>query len=473
MINQNVRNFLIRQAKRNRHTTYSEINRICNLGLNFSSELDRGRIGSVLGKIVTAEHEAGRPLLSSIVVYESAANGLGLGEGFYRIAEDLGIGSRAELKTQNFAEREMARTFTYWSEQAQSAVHSIPFFTKADLQLFHEVAGKPYRKEDPAAQRLVEPIKALYEKSNYWGRQLNLENFEVVDDNRWQNSGQFKKYSWSRIFKRGDEDKLVYFTVGMDGGESDSGQLVYKLDCQWSHPNKDKRLDPKQVERFRNYIRGSGADWRKITAGQIDDYNWDRLLQETRNFIRTYEDMYDDLIELLWREDTDRSDRKPLQVRRRPEGKHSAYPKKTYRFQGVNIDHTAEHAKRQYLGERGEQLVLKFLQDKLRRAGQEDLAQEVRKVKDGEGYDLFSYSKQGNIEYVEVKTTRGGAETPFYMSDNELEFARQHPEQYRLYRVYDYDPSTHTGLMFILTDVIENTICRQVHFEVQVKRREK
>jgi hypothetical protein len=32
-------------------------------------------------------------------------------------------------------------------------------------------------------------------------------------------------------------------------------------------------------------------------------------------------------------------------------------------------------------------------------------------------------------KYIEVKTTRGPAETPFYMSANEVEFSRTHPDK--------------------------------------------
>ena len=50
---------------------------------------------------------------------------------------------------------------------------------------------------------------------------------------------------------------------------------------------------------------------------------------------------------------------------------------------------------------------------------------------------MLSYDLDGRKRYIEVKTTRLGAETPFYISSAELALARCHPGDYALYRVYD------------------------------------
>ena len=73
--------------------------------------------------------------------------------------------------------------------------------------------------------------------------------------------------------------------------------------------------------------------------------------------------------------------------------------------------------------------------------GRPDLADRVRWTAredgDGLGYDVLSYGLDGHERYIEVKTTRLGAETPFYITSAELDFARRRPGQYALYRVYD------------------------------------
>ena len=55
------------------------------------------------------------------------------------------------------------------------------------------------------------------------------------------------------------------------------------------------------------------------------------------------------------------------------------------------------------------------------------------RITDGEG----SYDLDGHERYIEVKTTRPGAETPFYITSAELDFARRHADRYAVYRVYN------------------------------------
>ena len=77
----------------------------------------------------------------------------------------------------------------------------------------------------------------------------------------------------------------------------------------------------------------------------------------------------------------------------------------------------------------------------LRQHCRPDLAGRVRWTArddgDGLGYDVLSYDLDGHERYIEVKTTRLGAETPFYITSAELDFARRHADRYALYRVYD------------------------------------
>ena len=61
-------------------------------------------------------------------------------------------------------------------------------------------------------------------------------------------------------------------------------------------------------------------------------------------------------------------------------------------------------------------------------------------------YDIHSYDDMGRDRFVEVKTTRYGQRTQFYISANELRFSRAKASAYRLYRVFEYanDPKLFT-----------------------------
>ena len=58
---------------------------------------------------------------------------------------------------------------------------------------------------------------------------------------------------------------------------------------------------------------------------------------------------------------------------------------------------------------------------------------------DGAGYDIELEDKDGNIKYIEVKTTKGKCSNPFYLSNTELRRSTEDGDKYVLYRLYDYD----------------------------------
>jgi hypothetical protein len=94
------------------------------------------------------------------------------------------------------------------------------------------------------------------------------------------------------------------------------------------------------------------------------------------------------------------------------------------------------------LGQAGEQHIYEHEQRRLLDAGRRDLSQKVRWVSqadgDGAGYDIRSYDETGAERWIEVKTTRGGNRTPFYLTRNENEVAKERPDAFRLYRLYDF-----------------------------------
>jgi hypothetical protein len=128
-------------------------------------------------------------------------------------------------------------------------------------------------------------------------------------------------------------------------------------------------------------------------------------------------------------------------------------------YKGVN--YSADDNKNQELGLAGELLVLRREQEYLKVHGRSDLALEVRHVSqldgDGLGYDILSYNLDGSEKYIEVKTTTGSAETPFYITGNEVQFSERFSSNYYLYRVYQFDSSTNTGKFYIQAGTINSS----------------
>lgn len=104
------------------------------------------------------------------------------------------------------------------------------------------------------------------------------------------------------------------------------------------------------------------------------------------------------------------------------------------------------------LGRHGEHLVIEHERKALIAAGREDLASEIVHVAltegDGAGYDIRSFFPGGAPKHIEVKTTRGGKGTDFYISPGELDFAKANSESYRLVRVFSASDSSDRASYF-------------------------
>src|SRR5690606_285466 len=117
--------------------------------------------------------------------------------------------------------------------------------------------------------------EGVYKKTNFWAQLLESDEFEIVEDSHWQISGNYKRYSWARIFRKGQKDKKIYFTVGVHPAEQ---ELVIKLDCQWSQKNPNNALSNSQYKAFQDLIRQKGIDWKRIHSDMLHEYDWNRLV---------------------------------------------------------------------------------------------------------------------------------------------------------------------------------------------------
>ena len=141
--------------------------------------------------------------------------------------------------------------------------------------------------------------------------------------------------------------------------------------------------------------------------------------------------------------------------------KTATFGRKTSQFRGQKrADYSASDEKDRKLGEAGETSVLEKEKQHLITLGRSDLAEKVIHISkiegDGAGYDIKSFDQNGNVKYIEVKTTRGGISTPFFMSLNEMRFSEIHPDNYVLYRVFEFEINTKSGKLFHITGNIKD-----------------
>jgi Domain of unknown function (DUF3883) len=105
------------------------------------------------------------------------------------------------------------------------------------------------------------------------------------------------------------------------------------------------------------------------------------------------------------------------------------------KFDPVERDH-----RNRTLGKAGEAFVVELERTRLAEADRSDLARKVRWIAeedgDGAGFDVLSFEPAGRERLIEVKTTNGAARTPFYLSRNECDLAKERPDDWRIYRVH-------------------------------------
>lgn len=106
------------------------------------------------------------------------------------------------------------------------------------------------------------------------------------------------------------------------------------------------------------------------------------------------------------------------------------------------VDFLSREAENRSLGMAGEEFVIGYERARLMAAGADRLAEKVEQVSltcgDGAGFDVLSFEENGCERLIEVKTTKYGSATPFYVSSNELAVSKRQQDKYRVYRVFDF-----------------------------------
>ena len=106
------------------------------------------------------------------------------------------------------------------------------------------------------------------------------------------------------------------------------------------------------------------------------------------------------------------------------------------------INYLQMEARNRSLGCAGEALVMAFERARLLREGKDRLARNVEQVSktvgDHAGFDIRSYEVSGQDRFIEVKTTRYGKLTPFYISAGEVRFSEANVHAYHLYRLFEF-----------------------------------
>ena len=462
-MNQPLRTLLIDKAKKGKTVSYEEAAQQIKLDMGLPHHRDE--MSKRLGELSTYEHEQARPLLSALVVHKNSHE---QGKGFFELAEWLGFGKAQKLVQDLFGVTEIDKCHKFWSDPKNQAfitlpitqsTHSLNFFDQTDFDLMWKWGDQKYDAKNNEHQQAREQIKdTCWVKSRYWASEIAKQMAEVVDysvAHAVQQGQKFTPYTWVRLVRPGHKNRGVHFGVGIG-----SDRLLY---CQLHYKYSGDLLTDAQKTALEQYIQKHQLWVNRISIKNHTQYDWDKLITETRDYIKAHLPDYDHMISLiskdwLFKQDSPKSFPPP--------------PDKTNRsFAGrEDVDYEAQTKHNKSIGDAGEDLVIAWEKQKLLDTKRPDLAEKVCKQLDGVGYDVLSYDKDGKEMHIEVKTTTGGATTPFDMTINEREFARLHPENYYLYRLYNYNQATNSAEFYITEDLHNNAEFVATNFKVYPKK---
>lgn len=166
-----------------------------------------------------------------------------------------------------------------------------------------------------------------------------------------------------------------------------------------------------------------------------------KMFTEVDSSIRDYEDVLGEDIEEV---EEILNSKVTLEKADAPERKKRKSRVITSSTGAKNHDFNKSNKENKLTGDLGEKLVLDYEKGKLKALGITDIEDKVftttsRKEEYGNAYpcDIISYDPAtGSKVFIEVKTTKGNAETPFFISREEVQFSADNENDYKLYRVY-------------------------------------
>lgn len=121
----------------------------------------------------------------------------------------------------------------------------------------------------------------------------------------------------------------------------------------------------------------------------------------------------------------------------------------------LRVDWVAREASNSALGASGETFVCDVEHRRLWSSGNRRLAERIEQVSvtqgDGLGYDIHSFEADGRDRLIEVKTTRSGRCSPFFLSSSEIDASARLNGVYHLYRVFSFESNAR---IFVLSGAL-------------------
>lgn len=141
-------------------------------------------------------------------------------------------------------------------------------------------------------------------------------------------------------------------------------------------------------------------------------------------------------------------------------------------LQGAFINHIQNAERNKQIGNLGELFILEWEEKRLRDIGvsRPRVAHDAANLGDGLGYDISAYSENVLVRYIEVKTTTGPITQPFFITASELKRSQDDTRRFYLYRVFNFNPETKTGEVYVIQGDLSPYCVSPSQFEVRLTK---
>jgi hypothetical protein len=529
-MNMHVRKYLIEVARqKDKFVYYGDVVKECKLNINLSIPSDHDVLSNILSEVSTYEHDNGRPLLTSLVIYKDSSKN-DHGEGFYKLAQSLGLGDKKKLRNELFGFSEATKCREFWQDENNysqfAVIETKP--TKRLLpikQLFTElIIDKPYEWLDGWKGNCLSTVKdvSLLRKNLLANSGLSIDDISLYQNlsnaNNRTYEGFMRKWLKERdngIASRGQSvlSEIDFKTIIHDNQFKIIAQQVilnpsletYNLFTSWWYNNENisnrpllinralAACNPEQISttahstKFWDVFNRLQADY-NFTLTENHNWNWyfaneqltkwldNQLFEELNSITQEILEQHiwrNIFIWVLYEERETLQNVKPNSLKRieKPKNGITEIPKAKRNFKGVDVDFQAQAKEQKDLGDDGEELVKQFEIDYLKGKDLNELAAKVEIMKDGVGYDILSFNIDGSEKYIEVKTTKGNKFTPFFLSDNEFDFLKQNIDKYSIYRVFNYNADYNFAEFYEIKGNIEmQLLMKPINYKVFLKK---
>lgn len=144
----------------------------------------------------------------------------------------------------------------------------------------------------------------------------------------------------------------------------------------------------------------------------------------------------------------------------------SEFNNKSYNFEG-NVEKNTK------LGNIGEDIVVEYEKKHLISIERLDLAEQVIATRNfagnAERFDVLSFEDDGTEKYIEVKTTTGGINNIFHISENEVVFSEEFSDKYYLYRLYNLNLKKREADLIIIKGALDRKMLEPTNYVCKIR----